>query len=88
MTKKELVAKLVEKEVFKTKVDAEDKVEAMLETIGEALKAGEEVSFLGFGKFEVVQKAERLGRNPKTGEEIKIPAKKVVKFKAGKNILN
>ena len=49
-------------------------------------KAESERNFIGWGKFEVVQKAERMGRNPKTGEEIKIEAKKTVKFKAGKTL--
>ena len=54
----------------------------------ETLKAGEEINFIGWGKFEVVERPARTGRNPKTGEEIKIEAKKTVKFKAGKTLLD
>ena len=57
---------------------------AFLATIEEALVKGEEVSFLGFGKFEVTERAARTCRNPQTGEEMKVEAKKAVKFKAGK----
>ena len=84
MTKKEFVDLYFEKGGFETKVEAEKKAKAFLETIEEALVKGEEVIFTGWGKWEVVEKAERVGRNPKTGEEVVIPAKKAIKFKAGK----
>ena len=84
MTKKEFVELYFEKGGFETKVEAERKMKVFIETVEEALKRGEEVSFVGWGKWEVVEKAERMGRNPKTGEEIVIPAKKTIKFKAGK----
>ncbi|MGL5716887.1 MAG: HU family DNA-binding protein [Paraclostridium sp.] len=67
-----------------TMVAAEATVNVMLNTIMEKLKNGETVELYGFGKFEVVQKSARVGRNPKTGEEIKIEAKKAVKFKPAK----
>lgn len=67
-----------------TMVAAEATVNVMLNTIMEKLKNEETVELYGFGKFEVVQKSARVGRNPKTGEEIKIEAKKAVKFKPAK----
>lgn len=84
MTKKEFVDLYFEKGEFATKVDAEKKAMAFLNAIEEALVKGEEVSFLGFGKFEVSERAARVCRNPQTGEEMKVEAKKVVKFKPGK----
>lgn len=86
MTKKDFTKMLFEKGVFSSKAEAERKFEAILNSIEEVLKSGEELNFIGWGKFEVVQKAERIGRNPKTGEEIIIEAKKAVKFKAGKTL--
>lgn len=87
MTKKDFTKVLFEKGVFSSKAEAERKFDAILVTIEETLKAGEEINFIGWGKFEVVEKAERIGRNPKTGEEIIIPSKKTVKFKAGKTLV-
>lgn len=87
MTKKDFTKLLFEKGVFTSKAEAERKFEVILNSIEETLKAGEELNFIGWGKFEVVEKAERVGRNPKTGEEIVIPAKKTVKFKAGKTLV-
>lgn len=84
MTKKEFVDLYFEKGEFTTKVDAEKKAMAFLAVIEDALVKGEEVSFLGFGKFEVAERAARTCRNPQTGEEMKVEAKKAVKFKAGK----
>ena len=84
MTKKEFVELYFEKGGFETKTEAERKMKVFLETVEEALVKGEEVIFTGWGKWEVVEKAERVGRNPKTGEEITIPARKAIKFKAGK----
>ena len=59
-------------------------LESMLDMIEKKIKKGEEVNITGFGKFEVVKRAGRKGRNPATGESIKIPAKKVVKFRVAK----
>ena len=84
MTKKEFVDLYFEKGGFETKTEAERKMKAFLETVEEALVKGEEVIFTGWGKWEVVEKAEGVGRNPKTGEEITIPARKAIKFKVGK----
>lgn len=61
-------------------------VDAVLEVIQNTLADGENVHLVGFGNFEVVERNERIGRNPKTGEETIIPASKAVKFKAGKNL--
>lgn len=84
MTKKEFVELFQVKSGFETKAQTEKVLTAMLESLEEVLVKGEEISFLGFGKFETIEKAARTGRNPKTGEEIVIPAKKVAKFKPGK----
>ncbi|AVQ19565.1 MAG: HU family DNA-binding protein [Fusobacterium mortiferum] len=84
MTKKEFVDLYFQKGEFTTKVDAEKKAMAFLATIEEVLEKGDEISFLGFGKFEVTERAARTCRNPQTGEEMKVEAKKAVKFKAGK----
>ncbi|WP_161877959.1 HU family DNA-binding protein [Alkalibacterium sp. MB6] len=67
-----------------TKKDATAAVEAVFETIKETLADGEKVQIIGFGNFEVRDRAARKGRNPQTGEEIQIPASKVPAFKAGK----
>ncbi|QNM15660.1 MULTISPECIES: HU family DNA-binding protein [Fusobacterium] len=87
MTKKDFTKLLFEKGIFASKAESERKFEAILDSIEEVLKAGEELNFIGWGKFEVVEKAARKGRNPKTGEEIQIEAKKAIKFKAGKTLL-
>lgn len=67
-----------------SKKDAEAVVSATLDTISDALKAGEKVQLVGFGSFEVKKRAARIGRNPKTKEPIDIPASTVPVFKAGK----
>lgn len=84
MTKKEFVNLYFEKGGFETKVDAEKKAMAFLEAIETALVEGDGVTFTGWGKFEVAERAARTCKNPKTGEAVDVPAKKVVKFKAGK----
>lgn len=84
MTKKEFIDLYFTKGEFTTKTDAEKKAMAFLEVIEEGLLKGEEITFLGFGKFEVVERAARTCRNPQTGKEMKVEAKKAVKFKAGK----
>ncbi|WP_139994993.1 HU family DNA-binding protein [Kurthia sp. Dielmo] len=83
MNKTDLVnAVAVEAEI--TKKDAEKAVNAVFETIQEALAKGEKVQLIGFGNFEVRERAARKGRNPQSGEEIEIAASKVPAFKAGK----
>mgnify|MGYP003607524810 FL=1 len=86
MTKKEFVEKLQAKGNFETKAAAERAMDAVLGTIEDTLLTGDNVQFVGWGTFEVKEVAARTGRNPKTGEEIAIPAKKAVKFKAGKSL--
>lgn len=88
MTKKDFAKVLFETGAFPSKAEAERKVELFLATIENTLASGEELNFIGWGKFEVVERAERIGRNPKTGEEIKIEAKKTVKFKPGKTLVD
>jgi DNA-binding protein HU-beta len=69
-----------------TKKDCEKVVTATIESIQEALNKGDKVSIVGFGTFEVRERAARKGRNPRTGEEIEIEAAKVPVFKAGKSL--
>jgi DNA-binding protein HU-beta len=66
-----------------TKVDAKKAIDAFIAATTDALKAGDRVALIGFGSFSVSERGKRTGRNPQTGKEITIPAKKVVKFKAG-----
>ncbi len=66
-----------------TKVDAKKALDAFVAATTDALKGGDRVALIGFGSFSVTERGERTGRNPQTGKEILIPAKKVVKFKAG-----
>lgn len=84
MTKSELVATISKH--FKTKAEAERALEAVLESIQDSLKKGEDVRIVGFGTFSVSKRAARTGRNPRTGEEIKIPATKTPAFRAGKEL--
>lgn len=67
-----------------TKADATKAVEAFLDTVTRALRTGDQVAIVGFGSFSVKSRAARLGRNPKTGATIQIPASRVPGFKAGK----
>jgi DNA-binding protein HU-beta len=69
-----------------TQADSEKAVKAVFSSISNALQGGDSVSVIGFGSFSVGDRAARMGRNPSTGEEIKIPAAKVVKFKIGKGL--
>jgi len=85
MNKAELVKRMAEIAGV-TKVTAEKLLDAFMKSVEEALSKGDKVVLVGFGTFQVVKRAEREGRNPRTGEPIKIPAKKVVKFKAGKKL--
>jgi DNA-binding protein HU-beta len=66
-----------------TKVDAKKALDATIDAITEALKAGEKVALIGFGTFAVVEREARQGVNPRSGEAIEIAAKKLAKFKAG-----
>jgi len=85
LTKAELVRQVAEKTGM-TKKDTALVVNTVFETIMDALTKGEKVQIAGFGVFEVKQRAERVGRNPRTGEEIKIPPRKVPVFRVGKEL--
>lgn len=85
MNKTELVAKIAEGAGL-SKVDAKKALDATLEAITNAVKAGDKVALVGFGTFDVTERAERQGINPATKETITIPAKKLVKFKAGADL--
>jgi DNA-binding protein HU-beta len=82
MKKAELIA-VVAKEVKISKASAEKAVNALTNTVMKALKKGDKLTLTGFGTFSVAKRRARTGRNPQTGKEIKIPATKVPKFKAG-----
>ncbi|MBN2667844.1 MAG: HU family DNA-binding protein [Bacteroidales bacterium] len=69
-----------------TKADAKKALDAFINSTTGALKKGDRVALVGFGSFSVSNRSARTGRNPKTGTEMKIPAKKVVKFKAGSEL--
>jgi DNA-binding protein HU-beta len=66
-----------------TKADAKKALDAFVAATSDALKGGDRVALVGFGSFSISERGKRTGRNPQTGKEITIPAKKVVKFKAG-----
>lgn len=83
MNKSELIAKIAEKAGI-TKKDAEKATAGIFASIQEALVSGDKVQIIGFGTFEVKERAARTGRNPQSGEEIQIPASKNPAFKPGK----
>ena len=83
MTKADLVNAMAEKAGL-SKSDAEKALKAFTDVVTDALKAGEKVALVGFGTFQVGERAARTGKNPQTGAQIKIPAAKSPKFKAGK----
>lgn len=83
MNKTELVAAIAQ-ETKLPKKDAEAAIKAFVDVVSEELKKGEKVQLVGFGTFEVSERAAREGRNPQTGETMKIAASKAPKFKAGK----
>ncbi|MDO4983485.1 MAG: HU family DNA-binding protein [Eubacteriales bacterium] len=83
MNKTELIAAVAEKTAF-SKKDSEKLVSAVFETITETLAAGEKVQLVGFGTFEVKERAAHTGRNPRTKEPMEIPASRVASFKVGK----
>ena len=83
MNKTELVAAMAEKAGL-SKKDAEAALKAFTETVAEELKKGEKIALVGFGTFEVSERAAREGRNPQTGATMTIAASKAPKFKAGK----
>lgn len=69
-----------------TKVDAEKAIKSTIDAVTNELASGGNVTLIGFGTFSVIERAARMGKNPQTGESIKIPAKKVAKFKPGKSL--
>ena len=83
MNKTELIAAVAEKTDL-SKKDADAAVSAVLGAITDALKAGDKIQLVGFGTFEVRNRAAKQGRNPRTGETMTVPASKVPAFKAGK----
>ena len=83
MNKSELIAAIAAK-TGETKKNAEASINAMIDVIAETLASGDKIQLVGFGSFEVRQRAARKGRNPQTGKEMKIDAKKAPVFKAGK----
>ena len=84
MNKTTLIAQIAEKSGL-TRKQAEAALNALTDTITETLKAGDKVQMMGFGTFEIKERAARTGRNPATGETIEIPASKTPVFKAGKS---
>ena len=87
MNRMELVAAIAEKTEL-SKKDAEKALKAFTDVVAEELKKGEKIQLVGFGTFEVSERAAREGRNPQTGETMKIAASKAPKFKAGKVLKN
>ena len=85
MNKTELVD-AISKETSLSKKDTEAFVKSFVDVVSKALKKGDDVALVGFGTFEVSKRAARTGRNPKTGETIKIAAAKTPKFKPGKGL--
>jgi len=83
MTKAELIEKMA-KEAKVTKAAANKAIDSFVDGVKKALKKGDKVILVGFGTFSVTQRKARKGRNPQTGKEIKIAARKAPKFKAGK----
>ena len=85
MNKAELIAKIAD-DAGITKTQANATVDSFVEAVTKTLKSGNKVNLVGFGTFSVSKRAARNGRNPQTGAVIKIKAKKVAKFKAGKEL--
>lgn len=85
MTKAELIEALVKKLAI-SKTQANESIDIILDEITKALSKGDQITLTGFGTFKVSKRAARTGRNPKTGEALKIPAMNVPKFKAGKGL--
>ena len=85
MNKGELIEKIAQ-DADITKTAATAALNAFTTSVTKTLKKGERLTLVGFGTFSVTKRAARTGRNPRTGETIKIKAKKVVKFKAGKDL--
>lgn len=87
LNKSTLVNAIAEKSGL-SKADSERALKATLDVISGELAGGGEVRLIGFGTFSVMERAERMGKNPQTGESIKIPAKKAPKFKPGQGLID
>jgi len=85
MNKSDLIGKLAE-DAGITKTQANAALDSFVDAVAKSLKKGDKVTLVGFGTFSVSKRAARNGRNPQTGAVIKIKAKKVAKFKAGKDL--
>jgi DNA-binding protein HU-beta len=85
MNKSELISAIAEQSGL-TKANAEKALKAFQDVVTDELVKGSKVQLVGFGTFEVAEQAARTGRNPKTGKELTIPARKAPKFKAGKTL--
>jgi len=93
--RKELEGKMNKNDLIKSiaqsanisKVAAERGLNGMLQTMSNAMEGGERVTLVGFGSFSIVERAPRLGRNPRTGEEVRTPSRRGVKFRPGKELV-
>ncbi len=85
MTKAELVSRMAD-DAGITRTMAESVLNGFIAVIGDALASGEKITLVGFGTFEVVERSQREGRNPRTGDAISIPASKAVRFKVGSKL--
>jgi len=83
VTKHELIARIAQ-DTGATKTSAAATVDSLLESITRALKKGDAITFVGFGTFKTTQRRARMAKNPRTGDAIKIPRRRVVRFTAGK----
>jgi DNA-binding protein HU-beta len=87
MTREEIIAQ-ASKDAKTTKVAAKAALDSILDSVAKTLKKGGRVSLVGFGTFSVSKRGARMGRNPRTGASIQIPARKVARFKAGKALVD
>ena len=85
MNKAQLIDAIAENSGL-TKADAKKALDSFVTVTSDALKAGDRLSLIGFGSFSITERSARTGRNPQTGKEIQIAAKKIVKFKAGSEL--
>jgi DNA-binding protein HU-beta len=85
MTKADLVAKMADSAGV-TKAVAEKALNSLISAVTDALAAGDKITLVGFGTFDLAERSQREGRNPRTGETITIPSAKVVRFKAGNKL--
>jgi integration host factor subunit beta len=86
MTKSELIARLAERNPRLVARDADEAVNTMLDAMTEALATGQRIEIRGFGSFALNYRPPRIGRNPKSGDRVQVPAKHVPHFKAGKEL--